>query len=538
MPWKPQSAFGLVSCLLMHLLLAVVVNGADVPVVGQDAATVTKASCTLVIQGHSAGDVQPLHSFIELDKLNSTEVSLKCTPPDAVSVMVPINSWLAPYTKNMSGVKLVEPEACAFQASLSSAGEVSGNRSGTQYCAMSVCGGNTSHLQVVFDDSVIELNLFDHDFLASHPYLLCLQGLAHVTFSSAMVSGNQYFAGVFGNDLSLPSIIAVDRDAVFNCNNCSFVQNYGARPLAVWGNASLSQTNISNNIGALVGGYTDTGAVLVEQGANLHANGCVFSQNVGARNGSALYARGTARVDNCTFDRNEARFSGGAIRAGGAPMHIRNSTFDGNEAEVGGAVAFIVEGFGMDLRIESCSFSGNAAYTRGGGIGVQYDMVQGPSDENVGHFLRIVDATMHNNSAVEQGSCVSISVASDKYKYLSSTQELDLTLNYVIENSSMKSSITVAPVYGSKPGAAIYLSVQVFSRTLQTLQLDNVTVDGNLGSGIQADLAESVTLLVKESQILGNRWVRVPLSTLICKQQMNNCLALCLIGTTRSFVGS
>ena len=515
MPWKGHSAFGLLACLLVHHLLAAVVSGADAPVVSQGA-KVTKASCRLVIQGHSAGDVQPLPILEgllpqeELDNLKSTvprptEVSLSCTPRNVVSVNVPDNSWLAPYTKNFSGVRFMAHEACAFRANLSSSGAggmPAGNSNVTQYCAMSVCGGNTSHLQIEFDDSHIESNFFDGDYLASHPYLLCLQGLANVTFSSAVISGNQYVAGVVGNSPHISSIMAVDRGVVFNCTNCLFVQNYGARPLAVWGNASLSQTNISKNLGAIVEDDSDMGAVLVEQGANLHADSCNFSKNAGAYDGSAVYARGVVSIDNCTFNGNEAYHNGGAISGGGAPMRITNSKFDDNVVGVGlglglglgGAVAFIVQGFGMDLSIESCSFSGNGA-TRGGGIGVQYDMVGGPGDESVGHLLRIVDATMHNNSADEQGSCVSFIVASDEYN-----MHLLGPPNYSIENSSMTSSST----YHS--GATIYLSLQVPSHTLQ---LDTVTVNDNDGSGLQADLTYNSTLLVTKSQILGNRWVRV-----------------------------
>ena len=373
-----------------------------------------------------------------------------------------------------------------------------GNSNVTQYCAMSVCG-DTNHLQVEFNDSLIASNLFDGNYLASHPYLLCLQGLANVTFSSAVISGNQYDAGVVGNSPSLPSIMAVDSDAVFNCIDCLFVQNYGARPLVVWGNASLSQTNISKNNGVLVEGIRDTGAVLVEQGAHLSAEGCTFTENEGAWNGSAVYARGVVSIDNCTFDRNIAWYNGGAIRGGGAPMRITNSKFDGNRAgKVGGAVAFIVQGFGMDLRIESCNFSGNVATFRGGGIGVQYDIV-GDYDKSVGHLLRIVDATMHNNTADEQGSCVSIIVSSDVYKDSYDTDGLDFT-NYFIENSTMTNSSTY------QSGATIHLSLQVPSHTFH---LDNVTVEGNEGRGIQAHLATKSTLLVKKSKILSNRWVRV-----------------------------
>ena len=112
MPWKGYSSFGLLACLLVHLLLADVISGADAPVLGQDAAEVIKASCRLVIHGHSAGDVRPLPYLMDVfmtdaerEDLNSklvllfnstvpspAEVSLSCTPPDVVSVMVPKDS--------------------------------------------------------------------------------------------------------------------------------------------------------------------------------------------------------------------------------------------------------------------------------------------------------------------------------------------------------------------------------------------------------------------------------------------------------------
>jgi len=64
MPWKGHSAFGLLACLLVHLLLAAVVSGAAGPVIEQDA-EVTKASCKLVIRGHLARDVQLLPFYLE-----------------------------------------------------------------------------------------------------------------------------------------------------------------------------------------------------------------------------------------------------------------------------------------------------------------------------------------------------------------------------------------------------------------------------------------------------------------------------------------
>ena len=332
MPWNGNSAFQLLTCLLVHLLLAAVVSAAAAPAVKQQNANITEASCSLVIQGHSAGDVKPLTNLMwELgpgltwDKLNLTvpshpEVTLICTPPDVVSVMVPDNSWLAAYKKNFSGVKLVAEEDCAWQAALSSsaaAGELPGERSNMHYCAMSVCSGNTSNLQVVFNDFLIGSNIFDGVYLAPHPYLLCFQGLVSATLSLAVVSHNQYVSTVVGSNPSLPSIMAVDRGAVLKCNNCSFVQNYGARPLAVWGMAVLDQTDIRKNVGALVGEKTfpDAGPVFAEQGADLHVHGCTFAQNGGASDGSALYARGNVSIDNCTFEKNVARSSGGAIRA-------------------------------------------------------------------------------------------------------------------------------------------------------------------------------------------------------------------------------
>ena len=217
-------AFGLLPCLLVHLLLAAPVSGAA-PMTEQDT-DVAKATCSLVIQGHSAGDVQPLRFGDYIKWAPDTTVSLACTPPYVVSVMVPNTSWLAPYTKNFSGVKLVTPEECAWQANMSS----SGNNSDTQYCAMSVCGGNTSKLHVEFNSSLIWSNMFNGSHLASHPYLLCFQGLADVTFVSAVVLSNQYIASGGANNRSISSnFMAVGSDTVFKCIDCTFVQNVGAR---------------------------------------------------------------------------------------------------------------------------------------------------------------------------------------------------------------------------------------------------------------------------------------------------------------------
>ena len=281
--------------------------------------------------------------------------------------------------------------------------------------------------------------------------------------------------------------------------------------------AVLSQNNISRNAGYdmevdIPNQPTYTGAVLVEQGASLHANGCTFADNTDALNGGALYARGVVSIDNCTFDGNIARFSGGAIRGGGAPMRITNSQFHANRAfgdgegeNGGGAVAYIVQGFGMDLSIESCSFTnneaqslGNTVEARGGGIHVEYHVQKSEESITGGvmHLLRIVDTHKHNNHVkAGRGSCVSI-VATDTGGYLAQfvgAERVVDNVKFLIEDSFMTSS-------SSGLQGSLYTSLNSLK-----LQLYNVIVEGNDGGGVQADLAYGSILLVNQCKILGNK---------------------------------
>jgi predicted outer membrane repeat protein len=78
----------------------------------------------------------------------------------------------------------------------------------------------------------------------------------------------------------------------------------------------------------------------------------------------AWSAAGTT-IERCTFDGNQASYSGGAIRGGG--FHVVNTTFSDNRASNGGAIAAdATDLFGV-AEIAFSTFGGNSA-TNGGAI--------------------------------------------------------------------------------------------------------------------------------------------------------------------------
>ena len=547
MSWRMPSTFGLtllLVCLSTHLLLAAVTIG-GAPVLGQQDAAVsalTNVTCRLVIQGHSVGAVMenPWSYGLSAEEVNimqnslnvsvPKEVSLSCTPPGVMSIAVANNSWLEPYTNNFSGVNLVTQAECApWQAVIDSedaAAVSSGDASARQYCALSFCGGTTnvsnetslqSRLQVEFHDSHISNNIFDEQHPASHPHLLCLQGLADAIFVSTIIDSNQYIVVDQRSTLvSRPSIIAADQNTTIQFRDCSFRYNHGARPLAVWGTALLNQSKVTGNIGSIWSGSQTSdnavkgaGAVYAGQTATLHAKDCAFAGNAGV-NGGALYAAGAASVDNCTFERNVAMFNGGAIRGLEASLSVKGSLFLENRAQgfedlitigpVGAAIA-VKSGTALNVTIEGCSFFSNTASGaegKGGAIGIEalQPVLEFRVSNDVANGLMISGVNMSGNTAA-QGSCIFIARQKDLFGF---GDELSFAL---IENSTMTNNAAME--------GTLYLSLL----SMEEVQVHDVTVNDNLalktGGGIHAIVQQgdfgTSKVMVNNSKILDNRWV-------------------------------
>ena len=140
-------------------------------------------------------------------------------------------------------------------------------------------------------------------------------------------------------------------------------------------------TGSSTDASAVHDGFTITrGNANTESGPNrfgggMYSNGgsptvmnCIFSGNRAQFGGGMLNDNSSPMVNNCTFSGNRAQFGGGMYSNGGAPVithcaFIANSAV-GKFADGGGMLNFQ----GSNSAVAYCTFRGNTADERGGGM--------------------------------------------------------------------------------------------------------------------------------------------------------------------------
>lgn len=106
-----------------------------------------------------------------------------------------------------------------------------------------------------------------------------------------------------------------------------------------------------------------SGGAILNSGARLYLNRCVFTNNT-AENGGAIQNEYFTSIDQCTFEGNGAAGQGGGVNAFSAEnFYIFNSTFSNNTANDGGAIH--IELPSSAAFIENSTFSANVAATGG-----------------------------------------------------------------------------------------------------------------------------------------------------------------------------
>ena len=158
----------------------------------------------------------------------------------------------------------------------------------------------------------------------------------------------------------------------------------GARTLTISG-ANLGRILNVTSTGVVISGLTfafghfnlDGGAIL-NNGGDLSLTDCAFVNNVvtGPATSGGAIANETGHslsLRNCTFSGNQASNRGGGVYDGAGGLTATNCTFNGNTAVTGGGI-FIQTGVRADtFNILNCTLSGNTASvatpgTGGGGI--------------------------------------------------------------------------------------------------------------------------------------------------------------------------
>ena len=158
----------------------------------------------------------------------------------------------------------------------------------------------------------------------------------------------------------------------------------GARILTISG-AGLGRMLNVQSTGVVISGlsfsnghFTSDGGAILNNGGDLSLTDCEFFNNVvvgAGTSGGAIANETTHKLSlrNCTFSGNQASGRGGGIYDGAGSLSATNCTFTGNTAVMGGGI-FIQTGSKSDtFNILNCTLSGNTASittpgTGGGGI--------------------------------------------------------------------------------------------------------------------------------------------------------------------------
>ncbi|MCH2143303.1 MAG: pectinesterase family protein [Phycisphaerales bacterium] len=144
-------------------------------------------------------------------------------------------------------------------------------------------------------------------------------------------------------------------------------------------------------------GTFDLRAGAISVGSGTLIESCTFRNNIGISSG-AVYAR-NATIRDCTFEANQADYTGGAIWSSGfsppGPMTVENCIFRLNTAGTdGGAVRVCC---GASMQMTGCTFEFNSCESTGGAVYFQ-------SDASLG--CAISDTLIKNCNADDSGGGV------------------------------------------------------------------------------------------------------------------------------------
>jgi len=289
-----------------------------------------------------------------------------------------------------------------------------------------------------------------------------------LTVNNCVLSGNSADedGGGINNDGSISG------SATLTVSNCTFSGNSADRGGGInndgstSGNATLTviASTFSGNSADGGGGgiYSDA----LGGSAALTVANSILNDNSSGQGGAILNARSTLEVSTCTFSGNSAVLRGGGMltASGSQSMRVTHSTFSGNSAN--GAVAgFGSEGGGIcnagsTLEVSTSTISGNSA-SRGGGIFNGGD----------GGTLLVANTTLSGNSASLGGGILNFT-------------ETGSTPIVHIGNSILKTGSLGASIDANGPGGVISRGFNLSSDDgggFLTATGDQINTDPKLG---------------------------------------------------------
>jgi predicted outer membrane repeat protein len=186
-------------------------------------------------------------------------------------------------------------------------------------------------------------------------------GAVYLTDCRATIRGCA-FRGCAADNLGGGVLYA--RNSEMNLVNCSFDGNKITPVQSFDGALSLSRCSFSDNTGAQGGAIYDSVSLALAAQMPLTVTGCSFVRNAATASGGALYIDGApATISRCTFTADSAGADGGAVCCSWSSPLIDDCTFISNIASGNGGALFSSSRSGPQVTF--CTFVANSA--AGGG---------------------------------------------------------------------------------------------------------------------------------------------------------------------------
>ncbi|NDJ62199.1 MAG: DUF11 domain-containing protein, partial [Chloroflexi bacterium] len=198
-----------------------------------------------------------------------------------------------------------------------------------------------------------------------------------------------------GGENALPII---DTEITINGNGAELLRSMtGGTPnfriFTVASGGNLTLDNVAVNNGLVTG---DGGAVNVQAGGTLTAQGGALFNDNAANNGGAIASSGTLTLANVSLNSNQATTNGGGLyRAGTSTTTITDSMFQFNTAASGGGI-YLANAGGVTIT-RSTIDSNEATGMAGGGAGIYVT-------DTTPNSMTILNSTISNNDANGTGA--------------------------------------------------------------------------------------------------------------------------------------
>lgn len=191
----------------------------------------------------------------------------------------------------------------------------------------------------------------------------CVEGASHTVLDGFTITrGNGYEGGGMSNQSCQPRVA-----------NCVFRENRAHRGGAMHNYLS---TPFMGDCVFLDNRNADYGGAVFNLYSSPVLERCVFEGNEAGQNGGAMCSHeGDISLSSCMFTRNSAQQGGGAVWSDYASSMLVNCLFTANSVyslygwdTYGGGIG---NGYGSDLELVNCGFTGNTSSYRGGAIANQ-----------------------------------------------------------------------------------------------------------------------------------------------------------------------